>query len=50
MGEVVGTLDNKKWREVLFFGINVFNYRSLFPITRLNGLAFALSIGARNYY
>ena len=50
MGEVINTLDHKKRREGLSFGINVFYYYNLFLITRLNKLTFALSINTRNYH
>ena len=50
MGEVINTLDYKKRREGPSFGINVFDYRNPFPVTRLNKLAFALLISTRNYY
>ena len=49
MGEVVNTLDNQKRREVPPFKINIFNYHSLFPITKLNGFTSPLLIGASNY-
>ena len=49
MGKVVGTLDNQKRRKAPPFRINIFNYRNLFLITRLNGFTFALLIGASNY-
>ena len=50
MGKVINTLDYKKRREGPFFGINVFNYRNLFPIIMLNRFTFALLINTRNYY
>ena len=50
MGEVINTLDHKKRREGPSFGINAFDYRSPFPVTRLNKLAFTLLISIRNYY
>ena len=50
MGEMIGNLDNKTRREASFFGINVFNYRNLFSMIRLNGFVFTLSISIRNYY
>ena len=50
VGEVINTLDHKKRREGPFFRINIFDYRNPFPVTRLNKLAFALSINTRNYH
>ena len=49
MGEVIGTLNNQKRREIPSFKINTFNYRNPFLITRLDGFSFTLWIGASNY-
>ena len=49
MGKVINTLNNQKRRKAPPFGINTFNYYNLFPITRLNGLTFPLSINTSNY-
>ena len=50
VGEVINTLDHKKRREEPSFGINAFDYRNPFPVTRFNKLTFALSINTRNYH
>ena len=43
-------MDHEKRRKAPPFRINAFDCRSPFPIARLDGLAFALSIGARDYH
>ena len=50
MGKVVNTLNHKKRRKGLSFGINIFDYRNLFLITKVNRFIFTLLINTCNNY